>query len=184
MSGAANLEGMSEATLRELAAISVEVGNNPDTRIDFLRLAKKANPARQYPELDALEREAKMREDFDARMKAEQAEREKLDLLRQRDLMIEAAINSGQVKDRGEFEKIEKHGIDSGISKFSTAFEHYQAAMKQSEPSGNPVGDPTRPTMPNIPDLKEKFGGNIHKWADHEAHLAMAEAKKLFRTTA
>ena len=171
-----SIEGMSDADRDALAALAAQVFNHPETRLDAMRLAKKAAPQRQYPELDILERENKIREEFNARLEEERKKREESDLLRQRDAMIADAIASGRVADRAEFEKIEKHGIDAGISRFDTALSHYRASQQQPEPSSAALPDYGPPRAPQI-DLKD-HGGDVHRWAETEAHNVLNEIRQ------
>jgi hypothetical protein len=172
-----SIEGMSDADRDALAELAAQVWNHPDTRLEAMRLAKKANPQRQYPELDIAEREAKLRDEFEKKLDTERSKREESELRRQRDVMISDAIASGKVTDRAEFEKIEKHGIEAGISKFETAVVHYRASQQQATPSEGAVPDFGPPQMPQLEGLKDKFGGNVHRWAEAEAHKVLGELR-------
>ena len=168
------LEGMGEEAIRSYAELAVRLERNPKTRVQAMRLVKELDPTRPLPELESLEREEKLRAEMAEKIGEERKEREQQNYAHQRELMIRDMVASGAVADRAEFEKVEKAGIEAGISRFDTALSHYRSSQEQAQTSANPLADYGSPTKPVLEGLKE-FNGNVAQWAESQAHQAVNE---------
>ena len=171
------LEGMSEESIRAYAELAVALEKNPETRLPTMALVKKVYPNRNLPELAMQEREQALRKELNDKLDEEIKKRELADLSSRRELMISQAIADEKVEDRAEFEKIEKHGIDNGISKFDVALSHYRTSSQESSTSSAPIMDYGPPTPPPMEGLKERFKGNVRQWAEAEAYKALDEIR-------
>jgi hypothetical protein len=133
-----SLEDVSYEARDELARLAKQLSDNPETRSQFLKLAKQVRPDVSMPEIEIEERYTKKFQDFESKLAArdaKQAERDAMDNLEYR---RNSLVEKGLVDSRDEIQKVEKLMLDKGITNHEAAAE-YHKYMKQAAiptPSG------------------------------------------------
>ena len=133
-----SLEDVSYEARDELARLAKQLSDNPETRNQFLKLAKQVRPDVSMPEIEIEERYAKKFQDFESKLAArdaKQAERDAMDNLEYR---RNSLVEKGLVNSRDEIQEVEKLMLDKGITNHEAAAE-YHKYMKQAAiptPSG------------------------------------------------
>ena len=133
-----SLEDVSYEARDELARLAKQLSDSPETRSQFLKLAKQVRPDVSMPEIEIEERYAKKFQDFESKLAArdaKQAERDAMDNLEYR---RNSLVEKGLVNSRDEIQEVEKLMLDKGITNHEAAAE-YHKYMKQAAiptPSG------------------------------------------------
>jgi hypothetical protein len=133
-----SLEDVSYEARDELARLAKQLSDNPETRNQFLKLAKQVRPDVSMPEIEIEERYTKKFQDFESKLAArdaKQAERDAMDNLEYR---RNSLVEKGLVNSRDEIQEVEKLMLDKGITNHEAAAE-YHKYMKQAAiptPSG------------------------------------------------
>lgn len=133
-----SLEDVSYEARDELARLAKQLSDNPETRSQFLKLAKQVRPDVSMPEIEIEERYTKKFQDFESKLAArdaKQAERDAMDNLEYR---RNSLVEKGLVNSRDEIQEVEKLMLDKGITNHEAAAE-YHKYMKQAAiptPSG------------------------------------------------
>jgi hypothetical protein len=165
MSEEVSLEGMSPEAISGLALLAKGLSNNPETRNEFLKLTKKANPSMSIPEVD-------IPLSMDGLLAAERTEREKLEkeLLKDRvERDVEKRRNNLKVLkglSDADIAEVEKLMVDKNIASHETAADFYNMQKKSATPTPGFAGFGSQ-QVPK-PETKD-FGGNIANWARNEA---------------
>lgn len=151
------LEGLDEATIKELAATAKGLAENKDTRMGFLQLVKKGNPSMTIPEID-------IPESVNAQLKEEREKREVLEnKFREEDVRRAIQEKRNTIMGKGiaasEVAEVEKLMTERGIVNHETAAEFYLAQKRIATPTP-PAGRAYEPMT--VPKLDAKpFGGNM-----------------------
>ena len=168
------LEGLDDATIKELAGYAKGLSDNPETRSGFLNLVKKANPAANIPEIDLPAK-------FDSMLAAERTEREKIqkqllerdvrdNIERQRSVIMKQGISENEVAD------VEKIMTEQGIVNHETAAKYFLAQKKMATPTP-PAG--YQATSHQLPVIDAKpFNGNTRAWGKSEGMRIWHELKQ------
>lgn len=163
-----SLEDLDEGTRDELAALANKLANDPATRKDFLKLAKKSTPELTFPELE-------MEQTLEATVKPFKEKIETLEnKLREKDI-TDRVLNNRQklVKDglasEADIPEIEKLMIEKKIPDHNTAAEFYRLQKEAARPT------PGRYTPPTNPINLKEIGKNPKNWARNEAMKAIDE---------
>ena len=133
-----SLEDVSYEARDELARLAKQLSDSPETRNQFLKLAKQVRPDVSMPEIEIEERYTKKFQDFESKLAArdaKQAERDAMDNLEYR---RNSLVEKGLVNSRDEIQEVEKLMLDKGITNHEAAAE-YHKYMKQAAiptPSG------------------------------------------------
>lgn len=160
-----SLEGMSQEAIQGLALLAKGLSDNPETRNDFLKMTKKANPSMSIPEVD-------IPLSMDALLKAERTEREKLEkeILKDRVERDVEKRRASLMADKGLTDKdvaeVEKLMVEKGIASHETAADYYKMQQQSARPTPSFTGHGSH-QMPKV-DTKD-FGGNIAQWSRNEA---------------
>lgn len=126
-----SLEDKSYDERDELAKLSLQLSQDPNTRADFMRLTKKVRPDVAMPELEIEDRTRNMfnqaQQEINS-LKAQLQERNSLDTLESR---RKGLLDKGLVSSRAEIQEVEKLMLEKNIPVHETAAE-YHNFMKQA----------------------------------------------------
>lgn len=156
---------------RELARLMRQLSDNPSTRKDVLRLAKKVNPDLNIPELDiedqtiqAVSYANKRVEELEAKLREKQAME---DLNQRRQKIMKKGISEDEIPE------IEKVMLDKGITNHEAAAEYWQWMKQTATPT--PTG--YNPSAISKFDLS-KYWKNPVSGARDEAAKALSELRR------
>lgn len=166
-----SLEDMDEDTRDDLAALASKLANDPGTRRDFLKLAKKANPNLPIPELDMEEHVSK----------ATESANKKIETLENR--LMEKDINDRIQKARSQIVKdglvsesdvpeVEKLMTEKKIPDHRTAAEFFKLQKESARPT------PSAFTPNTLPVDMKTIGKDVNGWARREASAAIDDLMK------
>lgn len=168
-----SLEGMSPEAISGLALLAKGLTDNPDTRKDFLTLAKKGNPHMSIPEVDiplhmntALEAERAERMKLEKQILTDRVERD----VEKRRENLKAAKGLSDA----DIAEVEKLMVDKNIANHETAADFLLMSRKSAQPTPSFTGYGSQ-QVPK-PDLKE-FGGNMAQWARDQAAKTIHEIR-------
>lgn len=160
-----SLEGMSADQINGLALLAKNLSDNPETRNDFLKMTKKANPSMSIPEVD-------IPLNMEAMLQTERTERGKLEkeLLKDRVERDVEKRRASLMADKGLSEKdvgeVEKLMVEKGIASHETAADYYKMQQQSARPTPSFTGHGSH-QLPKV-DTKD-FGGNMAQWSRNEA---------------
>jgi hypothetical protein len=117
----ASLEDLSFETRDELARLTRTLAENPDTRKEFLRLAKKAQPGLSIPELEIEESVARSTSASEARIQMLEAKLQEKDALAELDRRRQSLMKQGKIRSEDEIQEVEKVMLEKGITNHETA---------------------------------------------------------------
>jgi hypothetical protein len=168
-----SLENLSLEARDELAALSQQLAENPETRKEFLKLTKRVKPDIPIPELDLEESVTRAARSSEERV--QQLENK----LRQKEAMEELERRRRLIKDKGlaqsddDVKSIEKIMLERGITSHETAAEYHQWMKQAAEPT---------PSGYN-PGVMQKWDLNAYRSnpvtaARNEAAKALADLRK------
>lgn len=153
-----NLDPQAQAVLAQLA---VDLANNPETRKDFARIAKKVDPKRRFPDVEADEAKELIASEFEKRDQAEAMQKATRKAERARAKVAEKYDDESMK----EIESLmEKHGI----ADYEVAAKLYSADAKPATPT--PQAGDYKFTMPNI---EVKDFGNLKQIQRDRAYQAI-----------
>ena len=167
-----SLENYSPEAIQELAALSKRLAEDPATRKEYLKLAKKVMPDLPVPEIEM--EEAVNKRASVAEQKVEQLEAK----LRQREVREELAKRRNALKEKGyaqsdeEIQEIEKLMTERGIANHETAADYWRFMRQSAVPT---PGYP-QPVMSRM-DIKGYMKNPVGA-ARENAAAALAELRK------
>lgn len=167
-----SLENYSPEAIQELAALSKRLAEDPATRKDYLKLAKKVMPDLPVPEIEM--EEAVNKRASVAEQKVQQLEAK----LRQREVREELAKRRNALKEKGyaqsdeEIQEIEKLMTERGIANHETAADYWRFMRQSAVPT---PGYP-QPVMSRM-DIKGYMKNPVGA-ARENAAAALAELRK------
>jgi hypothetical protein len=168
-----SLENYSLEARDELAALSQQLAENPETRREFLKLTKRIKPDLTIPEIDMEERMTSVAASNEARvqeLEAKLKQREAMDELERRRMDLR---KKNLVADDEDVQAVEKLMLDKGITNHETAAE-YHKWMKQS---ATPTPTGYNPSPLNAFNLKD-YWKNPQTAARNEAFKALNDLRK------
>lgn len=167
-----SLENYSPEAIQELAALSKRLAEDPATRKDYLKLAKKVMPDLPVPEIE-------MEEAVDKRASAAEHRVQQLEAkLRQREVREELTKRRNALKEKGyvqseeEIQEIEKLMTEKGIANHETAADYWRYMRQSAVPT---PGYP-QPVMSRM-DVKGYMKNPVGA-ARENAAAALAELRK------
>ena len=168
-----SLEGMSQESIIGLAQLAKGLMDNPETRLDTMRLAKKRDPSLMLPEIDIPNQMHDALKDERAKLAALEQdilkERAERNVLERR----EALKNKHNLTD-ADVADVEKIMVEKGISSHETAAEFREAQMQAAKPTPFQAGFGSH----QKPEVDAKaFGGNIGQWSRNEAAATIADIR-------
>lgn len=172
----ATLEDLGSDARDELALLARELSDSPETRKEFLRLAKMKRPNMPVPELDLDERMNQVTNTSDAKLAALEAKLAEKDMRAELERRRRSLKEKGLAKDDEDVTAIEKLMLEKGITSHDTAAE-YHKWMSQS-------ATPTPPTYnrnvfdPNTRRDLNPYWKNPVTAARDEAAKALTELRK------
>lgn len=156
---------------RELARLARALANNPETRMTFLRMTKKIDPATPIPELDVLDRV----------QGAVKPHLEKLEALEkkllEKEVMEKVSAKRNALRESGhtqaDIDAIEKIMVEKQIPDHATAAEFFKMQRQVAQPT------PAHLQVTRLPVDKAaiKEAGGIRKWGQNEAHTAIDDLR-------
>ena len=170
-----SLEGKSVEDIEALAELANALGNNPATRMDFLRLTKKANPTANIPEIDIpIGLQGAMQPHLDrlAQLEAQAVERDTRDRITSQ--RKQALSVSGITE--ADMPAVEKLMTDRRILDHKTAAEFHVAQQRLAEPTPSSLTGMRTFGKPVMPDLAA-FQGNLQAHARNEAYAAIDQLR-------
>ena len=168
-----SLENLSLDQINELASLSQQLAENPETRPEFLRLTKRHRSDLVIPEIDMEDRMLSASEKNRAQIQELEAKiqkREAMDELERRRMDLR---KKNLVNDDEDVQAVEKIMLDKGITNHETAAE-YHKWMKQS---ATPTPTGYNPSPLNSFNLKE-YWKNPQVAARNEAFKALNDLRK------
>jgi hypothetical protein len=168
-----SLEDLTPEARDELAALSRQLAENPNTRKDFLRLTKKVKPDMPIPELEIEDATnaatSQMRGELES-LRNQMREKDAIEELNRRRSKLKA---KGLIESDEDIEHVEKVMLEKGITNHEAAAE-YWSFMKQA-------ATPT-PTGYNPSAIKgfnlDQFWKNPVQGARNEAAAALNELRR------
>ena len=168
-----SLEDLTLEARDELAALSRQLAENPNTRKDFLRLTKKVKPDMPIPELEIEDATnaatSQMRGELES-LRNQMREKDAIEELNRRRSKLKA---KGLIESDEDIEHVEKVMLEKGITNHEAAAE-YWSFMKQA-------ATPT-PTGYNPSAIKgfnlDQFWKNPVQGARNEAAAALNELRR------
>jgi len=168
-----SLEDLTLEARDELAALSRQLAENPNTRKDFLRLTKKVKPDMPIPELEIEDATnaatSQMRGELES-LRNQMREKDAIEELNRRRSKLKA---KGLIERYEDIEQVEKVMLEKGITNHEAAAE-YWSFMKQA-------ATPT-PTGYNPSAIKgfnlDQFWKNPVQGARNEAAAALNELRR------
>lgn len=167
-----SLENYSPEAIQELAALSKRLAEDPATRKDYLKLAKKVMPDLPVPEIE-------MEEAVNKRASAAEQRVQQLEAkLRQREVREELNKRRNALREKGyaqsdeEIQEIEKLMTEKGIANHETAADYWRYMRQSAVPT---PGYP-QPVMSRM-DVKGYMKNPVGA-ARENAAAALAELRK------
>src|SRR5258708_3625890 len=160
------------ATAQQLAALALRLGSG-DTRREFIKLVKKVDPSRSFPDVDMQDLRDELAEQRAEDETKRQAEATKQRMEKQR----QALIDSGRYTE-DDVKKIETDVMQAkGITDYDDAATLYgaQHAPARGAPEISSSGGTW--TLPDNKGLRENPG----KWARDQAFASIAEIQRARR---
>ena len=170
-----SLEGKSVEDIEALAELANALGSNPNTRMDFLRLTKRANPGASIPEIDipvGLQSSMQPHLDRLAQLEAKALQRDTRDniLSQRREALSVKGITEADIP------AVEKLMTDRKILDHKTAAEFLSAQQRLAEPTPSSTAGSRTFGKPVLPDLTA-FKGNMQAHARSEAYAAIDQLR-------
>jgi hypothetical protein len=167
-----SLENYSPEAIQELAALSKRLAEDPATRKDYLKLAKKVMPDLPVPEIEmeeAVNKRASVAEQRVQQLEAKLRQREvREELTKRRNALKE----KGYVQSEEEIQEIEKLMTEKGIANHETAADYWRYMRQSAVPT---PGYP-QPVMSRM-DVKGYMKNPVGA-ARENAAAALAELRK------
>lgn len=151
--------------LKELSDLTVKMANG-DTRKEFARIAKKVDPKRRFPDVEAEDLEDRINKKFEEREQQEIAAKAAKKLERAKAKLKESYDDKAIEEIEGIMEK-------HGIADYEVGAKLYAADTKPATPSS--IQQDHRFTLPNI-DIKDF--GNLRQIQQSRAYQAIDDIKR------
>lgn len=160
--------------LNGLVSLTEQLTKNPETREEFLRLAKKILPDTPIPEIDAKDQISKvLNEEREHRKKLEEKiqEREIMDKIEKERSFIKSKYSLSD----DDVASVEKLMVEKSIPNFQTGAEFFTMSRKTAESTASPVFNSRKMELPSG-DVWGKGMFNNGALRD----IALDEAQKAF----
>lgn len=131
----ATLEDLAPEAVSELALLARELSDSPETRKEFLRLAKMKRPTMPVPELELDDRLTQATSTADAKIAALEAKLAEKDMRAELDRRRQTIKEKGLAKDDEEVTAIEKLMLEKGITSHDTAAEYHKWMTQSAAPT-------------------------------------------------
>lgn len=172
----ATLEDLPQETRDELALLARDLSESPETRKDFLRLAKMKRPNMPVPELEIDERIAKTETEAATRIQQLEnklSERDMRDELQRRRNLL---LAEGKAANSEEVEAIEKLMLEKGITSHETAADYHKWMQQAATPT--PARYNRNVLDASAKDTLNKYWKNPVTAAREQAANALDEIRK------
>lgn len=172
-----SLEDLTPEARDELALLMRQIAENPATRKEALRLAKKVRPEMT---IDTLEIEDEVEKKFSqsqAKLEALEAKLREKEAVEELERRRRALISKGKAKSEEDVAAIEKIMLEKGIQNHETAADYFEWMSQSAQPSSvsafkSSVMDAT------ARDTLSKYWKNPAAAAREEASNALNELRK------
>jgi hypothetical protein len=131
----ATLEDLPSEARDELALLARELSDSPDTRKEFLRLARMKRPTMPVPELELDDRLTQVTSTSDAKIAALEAKLAEKDMRAELDRRRQAIKEKGLAKSDDDVQAIEKLMLEKGITNHDTAAEYHKWMSETAAPT-------------------------------------------------
>ena len=131
----ATLEDLDSGQRDELALLAHELSSSPETRKEFLKLAKSKRPNLPVPELELDERLTQATSTADAKIAALEAKLAEKDMRAELERRRQTIKQKGLAKDDEEVTAIEKLMLEKGITNHDTAAEYHKWMSQTAAPT-------------------------------------------------
>lgn len=169
-----SLEDISFEARDELALLAKRLSDSPDTRGDFLRLAKKVNPDLPIPELDIQDRTNSAVQKAEQRVASLEARLKERDAHAELERRRQALLKKGLIENEDQIKEVEKVMLEKGVTNHETAAEYWNWMRQAAQPT--PVTNYQPGVMQKF-DLSN-FMKNPVQGARNEAFKALTELRK------
>jgi DNA-binding protein H-NS len=132
---------LEQSTIEELAKLSIDLFNSPETKSAVLPLLKKVRPGLALPELDLQEQIGSATAEMSKKIQELQEKLARSETENQIREKRDALINKG-LASREELPEIEKLMVEDGISDYEKAAKYHRATQTQSIPTPTPFRKP------------------------------------------
>jgi hypothetical protein len=171
----ASLEDLSFETRDELARLARTLAENPDTRKDFLRLTKKAQPGLNIPELEIEESVTRHASASEARIQMLEAKLQEKDALAELDRRRQSLMKAGKIRSEDEIQEVEKVMLEKGITNHETAADYHRWMKEAAAPTASSFNMNVLDTKAR--DVLQGYWKNPQRAARDEAFKALAELR-------
>lgn len=158
-----NLDPAAQAVLAQLA---IDLANNPETRKDFARIAKKVDPKRRFPDVEADEMNDRIAAEFDKRDQAAAAEKATRKLER-------AKAKLAERYDDDSIKAIEALMEEHGLVDYELGAKLYAADTKAAIPTSHQEDHRWR-----LPEIKVEDFGKLQQISRDRAYQALDDIKR------
>lgn len=158
-----NLDPAAQAVLAQLA---VDLANNPETRKDFARIAKKIDPKRRFPDVEAEDLEARVNARFEEEKQNREVEKASRKLER-------AKAKLAERYEEEDVKKIEALMEQHGLADYELGARLYAADTKAATPTSHQEDYSWK--LPNI-DVKDF--NNLKQISRDRAYQALDDLKR------
>lgn len=131
----ASLEDLAPDARDELALLARRLAENPNTRKEFLRLTKRANPDLPIPELEIEDTVSQATQAAQSRIEQLEARLRERDAVDELEKRRQSLVKKGKVAEESEIEQIEKIMLEKGITNHETAAEYHRWMREAAAPT-------------------------------------------------
>ena len=172
-----SLEDLTPEARDELALLMRQIAENPATRKEALRLAKRVRPDMTIDTLEIEDEVDKKFEQSQAKLEALEAKLREKEAVEELERRRRALINKGKAKSEDDVAAIEKIMLEKGIQNHETAADYFQWMNQAATPTSSSafkanVMDAT------ARDTLSKYWKNPAAAAREEASNALNELRK------
>lgn len=165
---------LDEVTTRSLAALALQLGNNPKTRTRALELIKEVRPNARFPELETRGEIDKVREELAEEKTAREREKMEAKLDRQKRKLTRARGDGGYGLKTEEVAEVEKYMEAHSLVDYDVAARAFMFERETGNPSPASFEEQTHMQLPGDKGLLL----NPDTWARESAHSAITEIMK------
>jgi hypothetical protein len=167
-----SLENYSPEQVNELAALALDLSNNPKTRKSLLRLTKEVRPDLVTPELEIEDYTEKKVSQANQRVEDLEAKLREKELKENLKEKRDALLKKGLIDNESDIEEVEKVMLENKIADHETAAQYWQWMKQAAAPT--PTGYNPNPVAKF--DLG-KYYKNPQQAARDEASKALSELR-------
>jgi hypothetical protein len=172
----ATLEDLSSDARDELALLARELADSPETRNQFLRLAKQKRPNIPIPEIDLDDRVQKYSERSAQRVQELENKLAERDAMEELNRRRRSLMSKHKLDNEDQVAEVEKIMLEKGITNHETAADYWKWMNESAAPT--PSGYAPNVMDKTARDVLAKYWKNPAMAARDEAAKALNELRK------